>query len=76
MCFFISLLPATFWAVVGYLVLFLSLKADGAIKKLGQILAIWTFVIAVMLPVAGAYVTLAGLCPIDMMFQQMLSKPT
>ncbi len=56
--------------------MFLSLKADGAIKKLGQILAIWAFVIAVMLPIAGAYMTLAGLCPIDMMFQQMPSKPT
>ncbi len=76
MCFFISILPATFWAVVGYLVLFLSMKADGVIKKLGQILAIWAFVIAVMLPIAGAYMTLAGLCPIDMMFQQMPSKPT
>ena len=76
MCFFFSLMPATFWAVIGYLVLFTSKKAEGGIKKFGQILASWTFIIAVLLPIAGAYVTLAGLCPIDVMIEQMHSgKP-
>ena len=65
MCFFFSFVPATFWAIVGYFVLFSSRKADGNVKTLGQVLAVWTFVLAVMIPIVGAYVTIAGLCPID-----------
>jgi len=65
MCFFFSFVPATFWAIVGYFVLFSSTKAEGNVKTLGQVLAVWTFVLAVMIPIVGAYVTIAGLCPID-----------
>ena len=62
MCFFFSFVPATFWAIVGYFVLFSSRKAEGNVRTLGQVLAIWTFVLAVMIPIVGAYVTIAGLC--------------
>jgi uncharacterized membrane protein len=65
MCFFFSFVPATFWAIVGYFVLFSSRKAEGNVKTLGQVLAVWTFVLAVMIPIVGAYVTITGLCPID-----------
>ena len=65
MCLFFSFVPATFWAIVGYFVLFSSRKAEGNVKTLGQVLAVWTFVLAVMIPIVGAYVTIAGLCPID-----------
>ncbi len=65
MCFAFSLVPATFWAVVGYFVLFSSARADGRVKTLGQALAVWTFVIAVLIPVVAAFVTFAGVCPID-----------
>lgn len=65
MCFFVSFVPATFWAIVGYFILFSSDKAEGKVKTLGQVLAVWTFVLAVMIPIAAAYVTIAGLCPID-----------
>jgi hypothetical protein len=65
MCFIFSFVPATFWAIVGYFVLFSSRKAEGRVKTLGQVLAVWTFVLAVMIPIVGAYVTIAGLCPID-----------
>jgi len=68
MCFFFSFVPATFWAIVGYFVLFSSRKAEGNVRTLGQVLAIWTFVLAVMIPIVGAYVTIAGLCPIDAIF--------
>jgi len=68
MCLFFSFVPATFWAIVGYFVLFSSRKAEGRIKTLGQVLAIWTFVLAVLIPIAAAYVTAAGLCPIDAIF--------
>ena len=69
MCFFFSFVPATFWAIVGYFVLFSSRKAEGNVKTLGQVLAVWTFVLAVMIPIVGAYVTIAGLCPIDAMLK-------
>ena len=65
MCLFFSFVPATFWAIVGYFVLFSSRKAEGRIKTLGQVLAIWTFVLAAVIPIFAAYVTAAGLCPID-----------
>lgn len=68
MCFLFSFVPATVWLVVGYFVLFSSAKADGGIRTFGRALAIWTFVIAAFLPIAGAYVTLAGLCPLEQMF--------
>lgn len=68
MCFFFSLVPATFWVIVGYFVLFSSRKADGRIRTLGQVLAIWVFVLAALIPLAAAYVTIAGLCPIGAIF--------
>ena len=73
MCFFFSFMPATFWAVVGYFVLFSSSKADGGIRIFGRTLAIWIFVIAAFIPIAAAYVTLAGLCPIEDMLKTLPS---
>lgn len=46
MCFFFSLMPATFWAIVGYFILFSSTSAEGTVRTLGQLLAVWTFIIA------------------------------
>ncbi len=63
MCFFVSLIPATIWVVLGYFILFSSTKTLGAVQQLGRILAIWVFIIAAFFPVMGAYVTFAGLCP-------------
>ncbi len=74
MCFFFSFIPATFWLVIGYFVLFSSTKAEGAVQKFGQVLAIWVFVIAVFFPVVGAYVTIAGLCPIEAMMGTLRSE--
>ncbi len=71
MCFFLSLIPATFFVVLGYFVLFSSRKAESNIGKFGLILAIWLFVIAVFFPICGAYVTLSGQCPMTEMMQQM-----
>ena len=64
MCFFMSFVPATFWVVVGYFVLFSSTKAEGGIRKFGRILAIWLFILAALFPVMGAFVTLSGFCPV------------
>lgn len=74
MCFFLSLMPATVWAVVGYFVLFASTRVQGATKTFGKVLAIWIFIIAVFIPLGGAYVTLAGLCPIEGLMQTLHSQ--
>lgn len=69
MCFFFSLIPATMFVTIGYFVLFSSGKTEGGVSKFGRILAIWIFVIALLPPLAGAYMTLSGLCPIEQMMQ-------
>ncbi len=63
MCFFFSFLPATIWLVIGYFVLFSSTKAAGSVRTFGRALAIWAFVISGCFVLAGAYVTMSGLCP-------------
>jgi len=65
MCFFFSLIPATVLVTIGYFVLFASAKSEAGIKTFGRILAIWIFVIALFPPIAGAYITLSGQCPIE-----------
>ncbi len=76
MCFFVSLIPATVWAIIGFFVLFGSTRAEGGLRKFGQVLAIWSFVIAALFPLGGAYVTLAGLCPMEAMMETMHSEVT
>ena len=70
MCFAFSLIPATFWLVIGYFVLFVSGRAEGGVRELGRILALWIFLIAALIPLMGAYVTLSGLCPLAELLQQ------
>ena len=76
MCFFFSLIPATIWAVIGFFVMLASTKVEGGLRKFGQVLAIWVFVIAALIPLGGAFVTLAGLCPINAMVEAMHSEVT
>ncbi len=71
MCFFFSLIPATFWAIVGYFVLFSSAKAEGGIRLFGRVLAIWILLIAALIPIAAAYATLAGYCSFPDMMRTM-----
>jgi len=71
MCFLFSLLPATILTVFGYIVLYCSSKVDGAMRTFGKVLAIWTFVLAAFPVLAGAYVTIAGICPFDWMMQHI-----
>lgn len=66
MCFFFSFMPATFWAVIGYFIFYSSTKAEGRVKMLGQVLATWVFIIAGFIILAGAYVTITGMCPMEM----------
>ena len=53
----------------GYFVLFSSTRAEGVVKKFGQVLAIWLFVIATFILVAGAYITISELCPMEQVFK-------
>ena len=73
MCFFFSFLPTTIWVVLGYFILFSSTKTAGGVQLFGRILAIWVFIIAAFFPVMGAWVTLAGLCPLEAMLQAVQS---
>ena len=74
MCFFVSLIPATVWAIIGFFVLFASTKAEGGLRKFGQVLGTWSLVIAALFPLGGAYVTLARLCPMEAMMESMHSE--
>ena len=65
MCFHFSFLPATFWLVIGYFVLFSTSKAEGWIGTFGRAIAAWIFVISGMILLAGAYFTLNDLCSIE-----------
>jgi hypothetical protein len=75
MCFFFSLIPATGCVVVGYFVLFSATMTEGPVRIFGYILSVWLFIIAASIPVMGAYVTFAGLCPPQAMMQSMQPKP-
>lgn len=74
MCFFFSLLPATFYVTIGFFVLFASTKAENGVKTFGQVLAIWIFLIALFPLIAGAYVTLSNQCPIGQMMEQFQER--
>lgn len=74
MCFFFSLIPATFFLTIGYFVFFAASKADGRLKSLGRVLAIWLFVVALFPPITGAYVSLSGLCPIDQLIEDLQKR--
>ncbi len=64
MCLFFSFLPATFWTIAGYFVLFASSKSNGVTKTFGMALAIWAFLLAGLIILGGVYITIAGACPI------------
>lgn len=73
MCFFFSFLPATFWLVLGYFILFSATKTDGKMRTFGRILAVWIFVIAAFIPLTAAYLTLNELCPLSAIFENLPS---
>ena len=76
MCFFVSLIPATFFLILGYFVLFASARSEGGIRTFGRILAVWIFLIALLPPIGGAVVSLSGECPMQKMFESGAASPT
>lgn len=71
MYFFVSLIPATLAVVLGYFILFSSTQTQGAVKTLGRVLAVWVFVLAALLPVAGGYATYADFPPVSELMRSM-----
>ena len=65
MCFFFSFLPATFWLVIGYFVLFSANRTDGWVETFGRVLGTWILFISGMILLAGAYFTLTGMCSME-----------
>jgi hypothetical protein len=76
MCFFASLIPATFFLILGYFVLFASARAEGGIRTFGRILAVWIFLVALLPPIGGAVVTLSGECPMQKILERATEPPT
>jgi len=74
MCFLFSFFPATIWSIIGYFVLFSSSKVEGRIKTLGLALAVWAFVIAGFILLAGAYVTTTGMCTMEVVMQCIVNR--
>lgn len=64
MCLLFSFFPATFWVVIGFFVYFTSTKSEGSVRKFGQILSVWIFILALLILMFGIYVTITGQCPI------------
>ena len=73
MYFFVSLIPATLVAALGYFILFSSTKTQGGVQTFGQILAVWVLVLAALVPLAGAYATFAGVPSVGDMMRGMHS---
>lgn len=53
MIFFISLIPATLLAVLGYFVLFASTRTQGGLERLGQYLGAWILFLAAATVLGG-----------------------
>ena len=64
MCLILSFVPATLFLAIGYIVLVSSARAEGARRRFGEILAIWVFIVALIIPIIGALITFSGMCPL------------
>lgn len=71
MCFIFSLMPATVFLALGYLVLYGATHSEGGFQTFGKILSVWIFILAAFPPLIGAYVTIADVCPIEAIVQQI-----
>jgi hypothetical protein len=71
MLFAISLIPATLFLIVGYFVLFSSTRAEGGVRRFGNVLAVWMFVLAGGVVVGSLVATSMGFSPMARMAQHM-----
>ena len=70
MCFFFSFVPATVFTTLSYFVWYVAGKAEGNRQRWGNFLAVWLLIVALGFIGCGAFVTLAGLCPMDRMLEE------
>lgn len=61
MVFFLSLIPATTLIVIGYFVLYTSVRSEGALRRFGQYLSIWIFFLAGVVVLGGLLSTSLGI---------------
>lgn len=71
MAMLLSILPATIFAVLGYLILYCAVRSKGGMRAFGRGLAIWLFILSGLSLSAGAYVSIAGFPPMEEHFQDM-----
>ena len=55
MIFLLVLIPATVLTIAGYFVLYLSSRADGALRTFGRYLGFWAFTLAGLLILAALF---------------------
>jgi hypothetical protein len=60
MIYFLALLPATGLTIAGYFVLFLSARAEGALRTFGRYLGFWTFTLAALLILGAIFAAAHG----------------
>ncbi len=73
MCLLLSLLPATFWVVLAYVVFFLANRSEGTRKALGRVLGIWLIGLTACFLIFGAFVQFVGTCPVQRGIVTMLT---
>jgi len=61
MSFLFSLLPATFFVVIGYFVIYSSAKSEGGVKRFGQVPGAWLLFLGGVTVLAGALGPMFGL---------------
>ena len=61
MMFFMSLIPATLFVVLGYFILYSSSGSEGSIHKFGKHLSIWVFILAGLFLLGGVIAPLSGM---------------
>ncbi|NIN35823.1 MAG: hypothetical protein GWO08_00605 [Gammaproteobacteria bacterium] len=54
--------------------MFSSTKLEGGMQLFGKILAIWIFVIASAIPLAGAYMAISDACPMKAMMEEIVEE--
>ena len=59
-CILMSLIPATLFVVLGYIILVSAGDSEGGLQSFGQALAVWVFILATLTVLAGAGASLFG----------------
>jgi MFS family permease len=74
-CILISLVPATAWLVISYVVFFLADRSEGRRKALGRALGLWAIGIAICILAFGAIIEFIGDSSIKSKINKLLDQP-